>query len=133
MTMLRGTCLCGAVQYEVEDAFHAAFYCHCSKCRRTTGSAFKPMGAIAFDRIALTRGQEALLIYGDPAETHDFHCKICGSFLYSYIAENGNGHVGLGSLVDTPTIRPMFHMFVASKAEWYEITDSLPQYPGLPM
>lgn len=55
--MLRGSCLCGAVGYEVEDAFAAAFYCHCSKCRRATGSAFKPMASIPFDRIRLVRGR----------------------------------------------------------------------------
>lgn len=132
MQALRGMCLCGAVAYEVDDAFKAAFYCHCSKCRRATGSAFKPMGSIPFEKINVVRGADTLLIYGDIHETHDIHCRLCGSFLYSFIAQNGNGHVALGSLIDTPTIRPSFHMFVASKAPWYEITDDLPQFAGLP-
>lgn len=132
MDMLRGTCLCEAVAYEVADEFHAAFYCHCSKCRRATGSAFKPMAAIRFDRIRLTRGEGDLLIYGEPPHTHDIHCRHCGSFLYSFIADNGNGHVAMGTLVDTPSIRPQFHMFVGSKAPWHEITDDLPQFAGFP-
>lgn len=130
--MLRGACLCGAVQYEVEDAFEAAFYCHCSKCRRATGSAFKPMASIPFDKIQLTRGANRVLIYGSLRETHDVHCGRCGSFLYSSIADNGNGHVAMGTLIDAPTVKPSFHMFVASKAPWYEITDELPQFDGLP-
>src|SRR5690606_2536908 len=116
---------------EVEDAFAAAFYCHCSNCRRATGSAFKPMASIKFDRIRLTRGSDRVLVYGNPRETHDIHCGRCGSFLYSHIAGNGNGHVAMGTLVDAPSVKPSFHMFVASKAPWYEITDTLPQFDGL--
>ncbi|MCR6673627.1 GFA family protein [Devosia ginsengisoli] len=131
-TIISGTCLCGAVRYEVPDEFHAAFNCHCSRCRRATGSAFKPMAAIVFEKISLVQGQDDVLIYGEPQGTHDVHCRHCGSFLYSYIAENGNGHVAMGTMVDAPSIRPQFHMFVGSKAPWFEITDSLPQFEGLP-
>lgn len=131
-TIISGTCLCGAVRYEVPDEFHAAFNCHCSRCRRATGSAFKPMAAIVFDKIRLVQGQDELLVYGEPPGSHDMHCRHCGSFLYSYIAENGNGHVAMGTMVDTPSIRPQFHMFVGSKAPWFEITDGLPQFEGLP-
>ena len=132
MTMLEGSCLCGSVGYEVEDAFAAAFYCHCSRCRRATGSAFKPMASIKTGRLRLTRGEDALLIYGTPPGSHDVHCGTCGSFLYSVIADNGNTHVAMGTLIDTPSVKPSFHMFVGSKAAWYEISDGLPQFEGLP-
>ena len=132
MSMLRGGCLCGAVGYEVEDAFDAAFYCHCSRCRRATGSAFKPMASIKTGKLSLTQGCGEVLTYGTPPDTHDVHCGVCGSFLYSVIADNGNTHVAMGTLIDSPSVRPSFHMFVASKADWYEITDDLPQFDGLP-
>lgn len=130
--VLEGSCLCGAVGYEVADEFHAAFNCHCSRCRRATGAAFKPMAAIVSHKIRLTRGQEDLLIYGEQSGSHDVHCRHCGSFLYSHIAETGNVHVAMGTLVDVPSIRPSFHMFVGSKAPWHEIRDDLPQFAELP-
>ncbi len=130
--MLKGSCLCGAVAYEVPDEFAAAFYCHCSRCRRATGSAFKPMASIPFERISLTQGHDEVLVYGEPSQTHDIHCRHCGSLLYSYIAENGNAHVAMGTLLDAPSVRPSFHIFVGSKAEWYDIRDELPQFDGLP-
>jgi hypothetical protein len=133
MTMLKGSCLCGTVGYEVEDDFAAAFYCHCSRCRRATGSAFKPMASIKTGKLLLTKGHDSLLIYGQVSETHDVHCRRCGSFLYSVIAENGNTHIAMGTLLDSPSIKPSFHMFVASKAPWYEIADNLPQFEGLPV
>lgn len=132
MSMLRGGCLCGAVSYAVEDGFSAAFYCHCSRCRRATGSAFKPMASIKTSSLRLTSGADQVLIYGTPPQTHDVHCGVCGSFLFSVIAENGNTHVAMGTLIDPPSIKPSFHMFVGSKAPWYEITDSLPQFEAMP-
>jgi hypothetical protein len=127
--MLAGKCFCGAVHYTVADAFRYAMNCHCSNCRRTTGSAFKPFAGIERDRLALTKGRESLLIYGDET-THDAHCKVCGSLLYSQVRDGAYVHVAMGSLVDAPTIRPTKHIFVGSKAPWFTITDGLPQYEG---
>jgi hypothetical protein len=131
-TMLEGSCLCGRVRYAVPDAFHTAFNCHCSQCRRATGSAFKPMALIASDQLTLNAADADVLIYGTPPGSHDVHCGQCGSFLFSRIAETGNTHVAMGTLLDAPTISPQCHIFVGSKAPWHEITDELPQFEGFP-
>lgn len=125
--MLAGKCLCGAVQYAVADEFIYAANCHCSNCRRTTGSAFKPFAGIERDRLGLTRGEDNLTIFGDETG-HDAHCKTCGSLLYSVVCDGAFVHVAMGTLVDEPTIRPTQHIFVGSKAKWFTITDDLPQY-----
>jgi len=127
---LAGACYCGAVQYEVEDQFAYALNCHCSNCRRTTGSAFKPFAGIERHKFGITAGEDARLIYGDEAATHDAHCGRCGSLLYSVVREGQWVHVAMGTLLDDPSIRPTAHMFVGSKAPWYEITDNLPQHRG---
>ncbi len=124
---LAGQCLCGAVHYSVADEFGYAINCHCSNCRRTTGSAFKPMAGIERGKFNVTEGGHNLLIYGEE-EGHDAHCKMCGSLLYSVVREGAFVHVALGTLVDDPSIRPTAHIFVGSKAPWFTITDDLPQY-----
>lgn len=129
MKRLSGKCFCGTVEYAVDDAFVYAANCHCSNCRRTTGSAFKPFAGIPREKFTITKGAGDLLIYGD-AENHDAHCGTCGSLLYSLVREAAWVHVAMGTLVDAPTIRPTHHIFVGSKAPWYEITDDLPQYEG---
>ena len=53
---------------------------------------------------------------------------MCGSFLYSVVRDGTFVHVAMGTLVDDPTIRPRAHIFVGSKAPWFEIMDDLPQY-----
>jgi hypothetical protein len=122
---LRGTCECGAVRYSVDDAFLYAMNCHCSACRAATGSAFKPFAGIEREKLELTAGADKLLVYGDDDLNHT-RCATCGSLLFSVVG--ARVHVALGSLVDTPTVEPSSHIFVGSKAPWFEITDDLPQH-----
>jgi hypothetical protein len=128
---LRGECYCRAVAYDVADAFEYALNCHCSDCRRATGSAFKPFAGIATNQFSIVRGQERLARYGDEVG-HNAHCTLCGSLLYSRVRDGAYVHVTLGTLNDTPSIRPTAHIFVGSKAPWHTISDGLPQFAELP-
>jgi len=128
---LAGKCFCGSVQYAVADAFAYAMNCHCSNCRRTTGSAFKPFAGIERERFAVSRGQDKLLIHGDD-KANDTHCRLCGSLLFSVVRDGAFVHVAMGTLVDEPSIRPTKHIFVGSKAPWFVITDDLPQFQDYP-
>jgi hypothetical protein len=128
---LRGACLCGAVRYELVDAFVYALICHCSQCRRATGSAFKPFGGIPKDALALVAGDDAILRYGGDS-AHDVHCGRCGSLLYSWFRDSPYVHVTYGTLQDAPALRPTAHIYVGSKAPWDVINDGLPQHQELP-
>ena len=129
MRSLAGSCFCGTVRYTVADAFLYAMNCHCSNCRRTTGSAFKPFAGIERAKLQVTEGRTALMIYGDEA-ANNTHCRSCGSLLYSVVRNGAFVHVAMGTLLDDPSIRPTRHIFVGSKAPWFTITDELPQYEG---
>ena len=124
--ILEGRCECRAVRYRVLDAFLYAANCHCSNCRAGTGSAFKPFAGIERDKIEVLGGAETLLVWGDEMGNHT-RCGICGSLLYSIVRDGAYVHVALGTLVDEPSIRATEHIFVGSKAPWFEITDELPQ------
>jgi len=126
---LSGTCMCRAVRYEVDDAFGYAMNCHCSNCRRTTGAAFKPFAGIRRNRLAVTAGAEGLLVVGDPCN-NDTHCARCGSLPFSVVRDGEYVHVAMGTLTNTPAIRPDRHIFVGSMAPWFTITDDLPQFEG---
>ena len=115
------------MRYEVADEFLYAWNCHCSRCRAATGSAFKALAGIDRDKLEITEGADALLVTGDNV-LNDTRCSTCGSFLFSVVRDGAYVHVGLGSLIDTPSIRPSAHIFVGSKAPWFEITDDLPQF-----
>src|SRR3954454_2228188 len=125
--VLVGRCGCGTVAYRVADAFVYAANCHCSRCRAATGSAFKAFARIEREKLELTHGRDSLLVFGEP-ELNDTRCAVCGSLLFSVVNQGAYVHVALGSLVDTPSIRPAEHILVGSKAPWFEITDELPQF-----
>jgi hypothetical protein len=124
---LEGKCECGAVRYRVADEFLYAANCHCSNCRAATGTAFKSFAGIERDKLELVEGHDSLLIVGEENENHT-RCSSCGSLLFSVVRDGAYVHVAMGSLVDAPTIRPTEHIFVGSKAPWFEITDDLPQF-----
>jgi hypothetical protein len=128
--VLVGKCGCDTVRYRVADAFRYAANCHCSRCRAATGSAFKPFAGIEREKLAITDGGDALLVVGEE-DSNDTRCAKCGALLFSVVRDGGYVHVAMGSLVDAPTIRPAGHIFVGSKAPWFEITDDLPQFEEL--
>jgi hypothetical protein len=126
-----GRCYCGAVAYDVEGPFAYALNCHCAQCRRVTGAAFKPFAGVARARLRVTRGEDALLVMGD-ALNNNTHCARCGSLLFSVVRDGAFVHVAMGTLEGDPGIRASAHIFVGSKAAWFEITDLLPQFEQFP-
>jgi hypothetical protein len=131
--VLRGRCACKAIAYEVEDGFVAAFNCHCSNCRATTGSAFMPWGEIEREKLRVTKGAGLLRVLGDPDADHEVHCEACLSLVYwTSMRDRAYVRIPFGSLVDEPMLKPTAHMFVGSKAPWYEIRDDLPQHDEYP-
>ena len=127
---LRGSCLCGAVRYELTEAPVWAHNCHCSRCRKTRGAAFSSNLFFTIDALRYTRGGEFLRTFKPPTAerfTHVF-CSRCGSTLPSRIEAVGLVGVPMGGVDDDPGGGPLAHIFVESKAPWFMITDHLPQH-----
>jgi hypothetical protein len=129
--LLAGKCECGAVRYSVADAFLYAMNCHCSACRAATGSAFKAFAGIEREKLEITDGSGQLLVFGED-NLNNTRCGVCGSLLFSVVRDGAYVHVAMGSLVDAPSIQPTKHIFVGSKAPWFEIADDLPQFEEYP-
>ncbi len=130
--LLHGQCSCGQVQFIVQDEFEYAFYCHCSRCRARTGSAFAAIAGIAIDGLEVTAGHEHLSFEGECSDGYGARCTRCFSFLFSAVRGRQYLHVSLGVVAGTPSRVPDHHIYVGSKAPWYQITDALPQYVETP-
>ena len=131
---LTGSCLCGAVRYEVTQEPAWAHYCHCSRCRKTRGSAFAANLFVGIDGLRFTQGQDQLQSYKPPeAErfTHVF-CRRCGSSMPWLSESRGLAIIPMGSLDEDPGVTARANIFVESKASWFTITDDLPQHPKAP-
>jgi hypothetical protein len=128
MQTLTGKCLCGAIAYEIIGGIGTVVNCHCSQCRRWHGAAFRTRAAVESKKFKWVRGKEYLSEYISTATINTF-CSICGSSLISFTKNNPDEiGVPIGGLEQDPGRRPEMHIFVGSKAPWYEITDTLPQY-----
>ena len=129
-----GSCLCGGIQYEIDGPLGRVVNCHCSMCRKATGAAFRTRAKVSAAAFRWVRGEELVSKYGSsPGETRTF-CRICGATLPTFFQDR-SGEIGLplGTLDDDPGVRPSAHVWVDSKAPWWEITDALPQYSeGVP-
>jgi len=127
-SMLKGSCLCEAVEIEVEDAFLYSCYCHCSRCRRRNGSAFTVFGGIEIDKVRVVAGNELVARLDETENGYYIRCRLCLSPLYAAVRAARYAHVQLGVLTDTPSKGPDHHIMVAHKAPWHVIGDGLPQY-----
>jgi hypothetical protein len=130
---LQGQCSCGQVRFTVDNSFEYAFFCHCSRCRTRTGSAFAAIAGIGIDKVQVTAGSDDLLIEGECSDGYGARCARCHAFLFAAVRERQYMHVSLGVLDGMPNRLPDHHIYVASKARWFEITDDLPQYDELPV
>ena len=130
MKRLTGRCLCGEVRYEVNDNFRYSGFCHCSDCRRFSGSSASAMAGIPLDEFHVLHGADAIKRYTKTQHTVLAFCTHCGASLYAEKPQRGMLHLRLGTLDEAPSLRPQFHSYVASKAAWDVICDGLPQYPA---
>jgi hypothetical protein len=131
--MLRGSCLCGGVCYEINGVLTRALNCHCSMCRKAHGAAFRSRARVQAADFKWVQGEELVTYYESSAGNHRGFCRVCGSPLLSRFDAHPEVHgLPLGALDDDPGVKPEYHVHVASKAPWFDITDSLPQYPELP-
>ena len=131
---VRGSCLCGAVAYEITTPIKAAYNCHCSRCRKARAAAHATNGFTSADGVKFVRGGDSLVSFRLPGARYftQVFCPICGSGMPRIDAERGIAVIPFGSLDDDPGCVGADHIFVESKAPWYAITSSHPQYPGPP-
>lgn len=131
---LRGSCLCGAVTYEVRAPFLRFAHCHCSRCRKATGSAHATNLYASPDRFAWTAGEEHVVRFDLPTAKSfaTTFCRLCGSPLPHHTRSRRELVVPAGSLDDEPSLRPNARIFVDSTAPWACATDDVPGFSELP-
>ncbi|WP_281560791.1 GFA family protein [Thalassomonas sp. RHCl1] len=129
--MYLGKCLCGAVNIRVKGEISEIIHCHCSLCRKSSGTAYATNGFVNSADFEVTQGQELLASFAfKPGRCRHF-CSACGSPVYSSNEqEPGRVRVRLGIFDSDIRERPGSHNFIGSKANWDELDADLPRYEG---
>ncbi|KIC09439.1 aldehyde-activating protein [Leisingera sp. ANG-M1] len=126
--MIKGSCLCGAVAFELTPPLRPVYACHCTQCRKTSGY-FWAATSIPDEALALIR-QNGLRWFQSSETTKRGFCGKCGSSLF-WVPEGEGRTVVAAGAIDTPTdLQTKAHVFIADKGNYYEIADGLPQCAG---
>jgi len=130
----QGSCLCGDVAYEIDGPPLRMYYCHCSRCRLGRSAAHCANVFYKADGFRWTRGAGQVQDFALPGAQFfgTAFCQRCGSEVPRVSVERNVVSVPAGSLDSDPGIEPNGHIYVESKAPWFEITGDLPQFAEMP-
>jgi hypothetical protein len=130
---LKGSCLCGAVTFEVQPPFPRMVHCHCSRCRKATGTGHATNLYVQPDQLKWLSGQASIARYDLPSARSfaKWFCAQCGSPLPRITRSGKTAVVPAGSLDTAPPLAPTDHIFWGSRASW-ACADSLPTHDEYP-
>ena len=131
--MVRGSCLCGGIRFEYSRAVTQIGMCHCSQCRKVSGTASNAVIVVPEAELRWLSGEELRQTYVKPSGWRTTFCRTCGSPVPQTLPGAAAYWVPAGVLDDDPALRIAGHIYVGSKAPWDEIPGSAPQFQeGLP-
>lgn len=128
---IKGSCLCGSICFIIDGKFGPAGQCHCSKCRKVSGTDGNAVFYVAHAGFQWVRGEHDIKTYHVPEQKgwKSSFCNTCGSPTPYMDQQQKIYFVPAGLLDDDPGFRGYAaHIFVGSKAPWVCITDTAPQY-----
>ncbi|MGH7288386.1 MAG: GFA family protein [Myxococcota bacterium] len=131
--MIRGSCLCGGIRFQYARAVTQVGMCHCSQCRKVSGTASNANVVVPAADLEWLSGEDLRQVYAKPSGWRTTFCRTCGSPVPQKLPGAEAYWVPAGLLDDDPGLRIGGHIFVGSKAAWDEIAGSAPQFAeGLP-
>jgi len=132
MEPLTGGCLCGGVRFELTEPFRRASHCHCSRCRRHSGTFGLTQGRVPRDGFRLVGGADLVRVYRPEGGMAKAFCSVCGSSLFGGTWPDGpEVSIRFGALDGDPGIRPQYRSHTASAAAWDVLPDDgLPRFPA---
>jgi len=134
LSVLKGSCLCGAVKYEATGEPKRFYHCHCSRCRKVTGTGHASNLFLQPAALTWLGGEELIRTFKVPEAkrfTNNF-CAQCGSRLPRQAKDSDMVMIPAGSLDDTAPIGPQARIFSESRASWSCVDGEIPVYPEMP-
>ncbi len=123
--MLKGSCLCGDIEFTVTSAPKGASVCHCGQCRKQSGHVWASTSTHQ-DNLSFTASDTLRWFRASDIARRGF-CSACGSFLFWQHNDEDTISISMGALSEPTGLHLARHIFVADKGDYYDITDDLPQ------
>jgi hypothetical protein len=128
--MHKGSCLCGAVRFEIAGALKPPDGCHCTQCRKTSGHYFVSTDIPKAD--VTIHGAEHVTWFRSSEKVRRGFCSTCGSSLFWDPIHRDWIGIAMGAFDGSTDVKIAVHIFVAEKGDYYDIADGVPQYERIP-
>src|SRR5262245_963158 len=125
---LNGSCLCGAVRYEIDQLDTPIGHCHCNTCRKAHAAAFASTARVMRGHFRLLAGQDKLSAFESSPGRFRRFCSGCGSHILAERPDDPHVVLRVATLDDDPGVRPVVHIFIADAVPWLDEGDDLPRY-----
>ena len=131
--MITGRCECQRITFQVDGEINDYSHCHCSQCRRLHGAAFASYAGVDLTSLKYLSGQSELSSYASSDNHRRLFCKNCGSNILVALTEEPDAlYLAMGVIDGNPKLPPAYHIFMGSKAPWYERDNRGEQYDTFP-
>jgi hypothetical protein len=125
---MRGSCLCGAVAYEVDQLDRPIVHCHCRSCRKAHAARFAPTVGVLHTHFRWTQGTEKLTAFvSSPGKTRLF-CSVCDSQMIAQRDGQSMVLLRLATLDEAPIPHPSMHIWMSHEVSWLRDADGTPHY-----
>jgi len=133
MNNLTGHCECKKISFAINQEIKYFSHCHCSQCRRCHGSAFASFIEVEQSSFKYNSGVENIKSYTSSKQCLRLFCEFCGSNIMFFDKDKPEKYyVSAGTINGNITLPEAHHVFVGSKASWYDINDDLKQHLEYP-
>jgi hypothetical protein len=130
---MKGSCLCGAVVYEIDRLNRPILHCHCTTCRKAHAAAFTSTAGVKREHFRWLRGEEKLSSFESSPGKRRYFCSVCGSHLVA--SRETQAHVvvlRVATLDEDPHAGSRAHIWISHDASWLEYDETVPSYPTVP-
>lgn len=126
---MRGSCLCGAIAYEIDAPAERIVHCHCQTCRKAQSAAFSSNTFIPREHFRWIHGQELLSFYESSPGKSRYFCSVCGSHLVAMRENQPHVIVRVATLDEDPNVSEFAHIWTSHDLPWLDYRAELPSYP----
>jgi hypothetical protein len=129
---MKGSCLCGNIEYEIRQLDSPIAHCACRTCRKAHAAAFTTTARVERDHFNWRRGQESLKYYESSPGKRRYFCGNCGSHLVAERKDQSALILRVATLEEDPEKRPICKIWDSHEVPWLAHDDKVPSYPEWP-
>lgn len=115
---MKGQCLCGSVVFEVVGEVPNIYQCHCSECRKSTGSSANAATFVPAVNFRWVNGEDKISSFKKESGYRNDFCSVCGSVVPNPLRDTDRVWVPAGLLEDTDELEVVIHLYIKSQASW---------------